>query len=247
MWFTDEGTTPAIGRIGAGAPAASIAAPSVTGSGQQGTQQACQGDRWSDWAGQQPLLTTIPGYPAYQWSRDGTTIAGANSQSYTPVAADVGHSLRCTVTVTYALLGTTETATSAAVTVDPTVLRLDRPDRPDRGDRPPGARGQDRAVTCNTVRTTVTRKHKRVHVTKQACKTNLVSGPVKFTTASADQRASLSRAAVIYATGYAHRTRVGLQTSLIAARKLARGRYLLTLTSSHGLRRTASHEQVTIH
>jgi hypothetical protein len=239
----DRGTTREIGRIGAGAPAASVAAPSITGSGQQGTQQVCQGDRWSDWAWQQPLLSTIPGFPAYQWSLDGTAIAGASSQSYTPAAGDVGHALTCTVTVTYGLLGTTDTATSTAVTV---ISQASGPTGPTGATGPRGPAGKVELVTCKKVRTTVKRKHKRVHVTKQKCATKLVSGPVKFKTARADQRASLSRAGVIYATGYAHRTRNGLQTSLIAARKLARGRYLLTLTSNHGPRATTSRHQVTI-
>jgi len=64
MWFTDDGTVKAIGQIGAGVPAASVVAPSVTGSGQDGTQQVCQGDRWADWAGQQPLPSAISTLPA---------------------------------------------------------------------------------------------------------------------------------------------------------------------------------------
>lgn len=111
---------------------------------------------------------------------------------------------------------------------------------------PRGPAGKVELVTCKTVKTTVTRKHKKVHVTKQVCRTKLVSGPVKFTAASADQRASLSRARVVYATGYARRTRAGLQTWLLAARKLASGRYTLTLTSSHWGRRTTSIQRVTI-
>jgi hypothetical protein len=90
---------------------------------------------------------------------------------------------------------------------------------------PPGPAGKVELVTCKSV-TTGTGKHKR---TVQKCTTKLTSSPVKFTAATADRRASLSRAGVIYASGYTRRTRVGLQTSLVAARKLARGRYTLTL------------------
>jgi hypothetical protein len=90
---------------------------------------------------------------------------------------------------------------------------------------PPGPAGEVELVTCKSV-TTGTGKHKQ---TVQKCTTKLTSSPVKFTAASADRRSSLSRAGVIYASGYTRRTRIGLQTSLVAARKLARGRYTLTL------------------
>ena len=52
-----------------------------------------------------------------QWLLNGTAIAGATGQSYTPVAADVGKQLSCTVTATYPLLHVTVSATSAAVEV----------------------------------------------------------------------------------------------------------------------------------
>ncbi|MGB0091891.1 MAG: hypothetical protein WBP81_05095, partial [Solirubrobacteraceae bacterium] len=53
VWFT-ETNGDKIGLVGAGAAAASVRAPSVTGSGQQGTQQVCQGDEWAQWAGEPP-------------------------------------------------------------------------------------------------------------------------------------------------------------------------------------------------
>jgi hypothetical protein len=117
-WFSDDGTISEIGRIGGGAQAASVRAPSVTGSGQQGTQQVCQGDQWSPWDGMLPSASTYS-FDGFQWLRDGGVISGATSQSYTPLAADIAQQLSCTVTVTYALLQTTTSATSAAVTVTP--------------------------------------------------------------------------------------------------------------------------------
>jgi hypothetical protein len=169
-----------------------------------------------------------------------------------PVAGDVGHQLTCTVTVTYALLRTTTSATSAAVTVIPQAsgpagaTGQNGPGGPSGATGPQGPPGELELVTCKSVKTTITRKHKRVHVTKQTCTTKLVSGPVKFTRASADLRASLSRAGAIYATGYARRTHAGLQTSLLAARRLARGRYTLTLTTRYGQRHTSTRQQVAI-
>ena len=125
LWFTDTGTTKAIGQFGVGAPAASIAPPVVAGSGQQGTQQMCDGDRWADWAGQEPSLSAFE-FDGYQWLVDGSAVAGQTAQSYTPAVADIGHQLSCTVTVTYTLFPTTESATSAAVivTARPPTLQL---------------------------------------------------------------------------------------------------------------------------
>src|SRR5207248_2546691 len=99
LWFTED-TTSKIGLVGAGVPAPSVRAPSVTGSGEQGTQQVCQGDQWAQWAGQPPSYSAFS-FDGYQWLRDGAPIAGQTSQSYTPVAGDVGHQLSCTITVTY--------------------------------------------------------------------------------------------------------------------------------------------------
>jgi len=124
LWFTDTGSTKAIGQFGVDAPTASIAAPLIAGSGQQGTQQVCEGDRWADWAGQQPSLSAF-GFDGYRWLLDGGAIAGQTAQAYTPTVADIGHQLTCTATVTYTLFPTTESVTSAATTVTarpPTLL-----------------------------------------------------------------------------------------------------------------------------
>ena len=79
LWFTDQGAIAAIGRFGVGAPAASVAAPSVTGSGGVGTPQTCDGDVWSSWAGQQPSHSAF-GFDGYQWLLDGSPIAGATGR-----------------------------------------------------------------------------------------------------------------------------------------------------------------------
>jgi len=116
VWFTDQGTIRAIGRIGVGATAASVAAPAVTGSGGVNVPQTCGGDVWSTWAGQQPSHSAY-GFDGYQWRLDGSPIAGQTGSSYTPTSADAGHQLSCTVTVTYPLLVVTVSATSATVLV----------------------------------------------------------------------------------------------------------------------------------
>jgi outer membrane lipoprotein SlyB len=81
-----------------------------------GVAKACGGDVWSSWAGQQPSVNAY-GFDGYQWLLDGSPIAGQTGPSYTPTAADAGHQLSCTVTVTYPLLVVTVSATSAAVLV----------------------------------------------------------------------------------------------------------------------------------
>jgi virginiamycin B lyase len=125
IWFTDTGATKAIGRFDVGAPTALISPPVVDGSGQQGSQQICDGARWADWAGQQPSLNAY-GFDGYQWLIDGSAVAGQTAESYTPAVADIGHELSCTVTVTYTLFPTTESTTSAAVivTARPPTLKL---------------------------------------------------------------------------------------------------------------------------
>jgi streptogramin lyase len=113
LWFT-ENTASKVGLVGAGAPAASLAAPSIAGTPQPGDQLSCQGALWSVWAGQQPSLSGF-GFDGYRWLRDGSSIAGAVSQSYTPVTADIGHQISCRLTVTYPLLSTTTSAVSSPV------------------------------------------------------------------------------------------------------------------------------------
>src|SRR5262249_22239199 len=76
----------------------------------------CSGAVWSDWAGKQPSTDAF-GFDGYTWLLDGSVIAGAPAQSYTPTAADAGHQLACSVTVTYTLLNVTVSVTSSAVTV----------------------------------------------------------------------------------------------------------------------------------
>ena len=123
VWFTDQGTTKAIGRIGVGAPAASVSAPSVSVSGGVGVPQVCEGDVWSTWAGQQPSHRAF-GFDGYRWLLDGSAIAGASGTSYTPTATDAGHLLSCQATVTYTLFPVTVSATSTAVLVKGAATQL---------------------------------------------------------------------------------------------------------------------------
>jgi hypothetical protein len=86
---------------------------------------------------------------------------------------------------------------------------------------PPGPVGKIELVVC--------RKVKQKKKTVNHCTSRLVSGPVKFTTASARVAASTSRADVT-TTGYAVRTRDGAWRLVLSSRReLAPGRYTLSL------------------
>lgn len=124
VWFTDQGVIKAIGRIGVGAPAASVTPPSLSGTGGVGVAQLCGGDVWSTWAGQQPSHSAFD-FDGYRWLLDGSVIAGATGQSYTPSAGDAGHLLSCEATVTHTLFPVTVSATSAAVPVKGAGEQLD--------------------------------------------------------------------------------------------------------------------------
>lgn len=65
---------------------------------------------------------TAPITYTYQWTLDGTAISGATASSYTPVAGDATHALRCVVTATNAhgsADGTSNAATVSAAATAP--------------------------------------------------------------------------------------------------------------------------------
>jgi streptogramin lyase len=244
----------AIARFGLGAPAASIAAPVVAGSGQQGTPQACQGDRWSSWAGQQPVIAAGSALDGYQWRLDGAPIASATGRAYTPAPGDVGHGLSCTVTTTYSLFPATVRATSDSVTVTAAsagpagatgaagangaagsaggtgATGSAGPAGPAGATGPAGPKGADgkvQLVTCKTQTTKVDGKKR----TRQVCTTKTVTGTVKFTTSGGAKvaSASLLRGAVVYAKGTSRRTAKATTLALTPLRRLTRGSYTLKI------------------
>jgi hypothetical protein len=174
----------------------------------------------------------------YRWQLDGAPITGQTGQTFTPASGDVGQQLSCTVTVTYPLMDVTASATSADVTVIPQNSGPAGANGANGATGPRGPAGKVELVSCKTI------KHK--HSTKKVCTTRLVSGPVKFTAAAAYARVALSRHGVVYATGFARQTRVGVQSWLLAARRLAPGRYTLSLTRRRGYRQITSRTQVTL-
>jgi hypothetical protein len=82
------------GAVGtpASAPTAPVnsVAPAITGTAEQGSTLSCSTGTWSG---------SPTGY-AYQWKRGGVAISGATSSTYLIVSADVGVSIKCTVTAT---------------------------------------------------------------------------------------------------------------------------------------------------
>jgi streptogramin lyase len=234
MWFTEE-SAGNIAEIGTAARAASLRAPSASGSGEQGTLHVCEGDVWSPWGGQLPSYGEFS-FDGYQWLRDGVPIAGQTAQTYVPSANDVGHSIACRATVTYPLLAVTESAQSGSVSVTPPLVGPQGPSSVGPAGNPgaPGADGEVELVSCRTVTRTVTKqvhgKPRKVKVSHQVCTTKIVSGPVKFMVAAANARASLARGGVVRASGDAHVTSIGVRVALVAPGRLAPGRYALTVT-----------------
>ncbi|MGH2984844.1 MAG: hypothetical protein ACRDK5_11435, partial [Solirubrobacterales bacterium] len=229
LWFTDRGATRAIGRIGAGASPASLVAPGVFGSGEEGTQQSCGGDRWATWAGQQPTQNSAASSPpGVQWLRDGAPLGGETAQSYTPVAGDVGHLLACTVAVNYPLLNVTAWATSDSVTVIPQATGPSGPQGPAGPQGAQGPPGRDATVTCKV-------KGKR----KVKCK-------VAFSSAAGVRKARLSRSGVTYAEGKPAPSGGKLVLRFRSKLRLKPGRYTLTVVQHLDGRRVVTKSAVQV-
>jgi hypothetical protein len=79
------------GSIVIAAPVNSVA-PAVTGTEQQGNTLSTTNGTWSN----------SPSSYTYQWKRNGSSIGGATASTYALVSADVGATIKCTVTATNA-------------------------------------------------------------------------------------------------------------------------------------------------
>ncbi len=97
-------TNPAEG--GPTAPPVDTVVPGVGGSGKAGGTLSCSQGSW----------TNSPTGYTYQWSRDGTPIAGATGSSYKVQTGDEGLEITCTVTATNAK-GPGKPATSMGVNI----------------------------------------------------------------------------------------------------------------------------------
>jgi streptogramin lyase len=117
LWFTENGAG-RVGAIGAGAPAPLLLAPTIAGAAQPGATLVCQPAAFAAYAGLEPSASEF-GFDGFRWLLNGAQIA--TSQSITISAADVGGQLACQETVSYPLVGPTTSATSAPVTVSPSL------------------------------------------------------------------------------------------------------------------------------
>jgi YVTN family beta-propeller protein len=93
-------------KVNPSAAPLNIAAPTISGSGKPGQALTCGGGSW----------TNDPTSYRYEWSRDGTPIAGATKSTYTVAAVDEGNTLTCTVTATNEI-GTSSGVNSAGVNI----------------------------------------------------------------------------------------------------------------------------------
>lgn len=75
----------------AGTPPVNTVAPAITGTAQEGQTLTCSTGTWTG----TPTITY-----AYQWKRNNVNIGSATNSTYLLVAADVGQSIKCTVTAT---------------------------------------------------------------------------------------------------------------------------------------------------
>ncbi|NHC23034.1 carboxypeptidase regulatory-like domain-containing protein [Nocardioides sp. IC4_145] len=100
LTVSSQETGPSAGLF-AGAPFENRLAPSITGTPATGSTLTASNGEWS----------TTPTAFTYQWTADGTNIAGATARTFDPSEAQVGRRIAVKVTATG---GSTATATSAA-------------------------------------------------------------------------------------------------------------------------------------
>ena len=74
-----------------GVPPINTIAPVISGTAQEGQTVTCSTGTWTG----TPVITY-----AYQWKRNGSNIGSATNSTYVLVTADVGQSIKCTVTAT---------------------------------------------------------------------------------------------------------------------------------------------------
>jgi virginiamycin B lyase len=202
VWFADAGTTPAIGRVGAGAPGPVLLPPLIFGSDQAGAPQICSGERWATWDGEQPTyFGEVGDVSSFAWMLDGFPVPGARARTYIPGASAVGHQLTCSVTVGY-LLSDVEVTTSS-----PTVTVLAQSGGPTGGKGTTGSRGgtgkagsgaKVRLLSCGATRKLVQGKWR----TRELCTVKLITTTKAFALIG-PWTATVSRSGRLYAKGIA--------------------------------------------
>jgi streptogramin lyase len=140
LWFgLDAEAGSSVAAATTEAPAGQTA-PTVTGTGIVGSPERCEGATWPVWNGSTPSLTAF-GFDGYTWQLDGSTVEGANAETYVPPAQDAGHQLSCRVTGTYPLPSVTEVASSSAMTLSAEVVPPGEETPPAPPPKPPAGAG----------------------------------------------------------------------------------------------------------
>jgi hypothetical protein len=208
------------------------------------------------WAGFSPSALLEP-YDGYVWRVDGAPVAAG--QLFTPSSAQIGHTLTCTETATYPLLGTTAIATSVPATVQwprppppfrpagpvaPVLAGLRESHRVWRGGSRLAKIARGRRPPVGTVFSFTLSEPARVVVTFiQPARGRKVRGrcvaQTHFNRHKTSCRRTLTRGTLSLA-GHSGADRISFQGRLSSSRRLVPGAYTATLTATNGARQRSA-------
>jgi hypothetical protein len=137
-----------------------VTAPSIPATVQEGDALTCQPGDWR----------YHPAF-AFTWLRDGQPIDGATSADYTPAAADVGHSLTCSVTGSNSAGGSTAGSNAVTPAAKPgtttlTITTTPTTTTPPVTTPPPIVKVTPQAVGLPSARRCVSGRHFAIHLRK---------------------------------------------------------------------------------
>ena len=242
-------TAPSVRIAPLAAPAVHTSATGLSFSGQpQGTPSA-------------PQVVTVTNIGAGPLTVTGLDFTGTNPGDYyvsgSTCSAPIASGSSCQVSLRFAPLATGTRAASLRISSNdpagPTLVGVTgtgtaAPQGPLGPAGKQGPAGKVELVSCKSVTRTLTKvinhKRRRVKVTQQKCSARIVSSPVKIKTTATDTTAAVSRAGVVYARGY--RLASGRLVLTDVRRRLARGRYTLTLKTRHGRHTTTRRSTITL-
>ena len=211
-----------------GRPPTVVTAPAISGGARVGQTLTCSP---GGYAGDGPLSN------GFQWQRDGGAIAGAEGPGYRVVLTDAGHELSCKVT-THSPYGTV-VATSPGVSVGypiPTIGRLKQSHRRWREGSRLATLSRERAPVGTTFSVTLD-VPARLTLTFARLRSGRRSGHKCVTPTHGNRRhRSCTRATtagtLTLPNGHSGLDRIGFQGRLSKPRRLAGGRYRLTVAAT---------------